>query len=257
MTQATDLADATASSDPEVGLAAVASLRALLESLEALQVDNAREPRLVLAADRRGPRGEQAGGPQEARRRAAAARAEGAVMFERFSKSAREVVVRAQAEAAALGQRADRHRRAAARRRRRRGPGGARARRARRDARGAARAGGVRRGLDGKALAAIGIDLDEIRRRAEESFGPGALERGPARARRPRAVHAAGAKKALELVAARGDRGRRRARSAPEHVLLGVLREGGAETLLRSVGAEPAVLREALSPAGSRRGRGA
>src|SRR5215208_947924 len=43
MTQATDLADATASSDPEVGLAAVASLRALLESLEALQVDNARE----------------------------------------------------------------------------------------------------------------------------------------------------------------------------------------------------------------------
>ena len=43
MTQATDLADATASKDPEVGLAAVASLRALLESLEALQVDNARE----------------------------------------------------------------------------------------------------------------------------------------------------------------------------------------------------------------------
>ena len=42
MTQATDLADATASKDPAVGLAAVASLRALLESLEALQVDNAR-----------------------------------------------------------------------------------------------------------------------------------------------------------------------------------------------------------------------
>jgi DNA-directed RNA polymerase specialized sigma24 family protein len=42
MTQATDLADATASNDPAVGLAAVASLRTLLESLEALQVDNAR-----------------------------------------------------------------------------------------------------------------------------------------------------------------------------------------------------------------------
>ena len=42
MTQATDLADATASKDPAVGLAAVASLRTLLESLEALQVDNAR-----------------------------------------------------------------------------------------------------------------------------------------------------------------------------------------------------------------------
>ena len=42
MTQATELADATASRDPAVGLAAVASLRSLLESLESLQVDNAR-----------------------------------------------------------------------------------------------------------------------------------------------------------------------------------------------------------------------
>ena len=41
-TQATELADATASRDPAVGLAAVASLRTLLESLEALQVRNAR-----------------------------------------------------------------------------------------------------------------------------------------------------------------------------------------------------------------------
>ena len=40
--EATKLADATASKDPQVGLAAVASLRRLLESLEALQVDNAR-----------------------------------------------------------------------------------------------------------------------------------------------------------------------------------------------------------------------
>jgi hypothetical protein len=43
MTQATELADATASRDPAVGLAAVASLRTLLESLEALQVTNARQ----------------------------------------------------------------------------------------------------------------------------------------------------------------------------------------------------------------------
>ena len=43
MNQATELADATASRDPAVGLAAVASLRTLLESLEALQVQNARE----------------------------------------------------------------------------------------------------------------------------------------------------------------------------------------------------------------------
>jgi hypothetical protein len=43
MNEATELADATASGDPAVGLAAVASLRRLLESLEALQVGNARE----------------------------------------------------------------------------------------------------------------------------------------------------------------------------------------------------------------------
>ena len=43
MTQATELADATASRDPAIGLAAVASLRTLLESLEELQVRNARE----------------------------------------------------------------------------------------------------------------------------------------------------------------------------------------------------------------------
>jgi hypothetical protein len=43
MTQATELADATASKDPAIGLAAVAALRELLESLEALQVANARE----------------------------------------------------------------------------------------------------------------------------------------------------------------------------------------------------------------------
>src|ERR1700745_2642979 len=33
---------------------------------------------------------------------------------------------------------------------------------------------------DAEALAAIGIDLDEIKRKVEESFGPGALERAPA-----------------------------------------------------------------------------
>jgi DNA-directed RNA polymerase specialized sigma24 family protein len=43
MTNATELADATSSTDPAVGLAAVAALRELLESLEALQVENARE----------------------------------------------------------------------------------------------------------------------------------------------------------------------------------------------------------------------
>ncbi|MEQ7005700.1 RNA polymerase subunit sigma-70 [Actinopolymorpha sp. B17G11] len=38
----TKLADATQSQDPEIGLAAVAALRGLVEALEAVQVDNAR-----------------------------------------------------------------------------------------------------------------------------------------------------------------------------------------------------------------------
>lgn len=42
MTEATELAGAASSADPATGLRAVASLRALLESLERLQVENAR-----------------------------------------------------------------------------------------------------------------------------------------------------------------------------------------------------------------------
>jgi len=43
MTEATKLASAAGSADPAVGLRAVLALRRLLESLEILQVDNARE----------------------------------------------------------------------------------------------------------------------------------------------------------------------------------------------------------------------
>jgi hypothetical protein len=43
MQQATEVAAQASSSDPSVGLRAVASLRALLESLEALQVGRARD----------------------------------------------------------------------------------------------------------------------------------------------------------------------------------------------------------------------
>ncbi|MGZ4203440.1 MAG: helix-turn-helix domain-containing protein [Thermoleophilaceae bacterium] len=43
MTEATELAGAASSTDPAVGLQAVASLRTLLETLERLQVENARE----------------------------------------------------------------------------------------------------------------------------------------------------------------------------------------------------------------------
>ncbi len=43
MSEATKLAGAASSKDPSVGLRAVCALRTLLESLEALQVENARE----------------------------------------------------------------------------------------------------------------------------------------------------------------------------------------------------------------------
>ena len=43
MTEATELAAAASSEDPRVGLQAVAALRRLLERLEALQVDHARD----------------------------------------------------------------------------------------------------------------------------------------------------------------------------------------------------------------------
>ena len=174
-------------------------------------------------------------------------------MFERFSKSAREVVERAQADATTLGRdRIDAEVILL-------GVAGGESRAAQVLAEHGATHRALREraasgGLDGQALAAIGIDLDEIRRRAEESFGPGALERGR-RARGGFVPFTPGAKKALELslreAIAAGDR-----EIGDEHVLLGLLRQGGAEALLRSAGAEPAVLREALSPAASRRGPG-
>ncbi len=43
MTDATEVAAAASNRDPAIGLSAVASLRELLESLEELQVGNARE----------------------------------------------------------------------------------------------------------------------------------------------------------------------------------------------------------------------
>ena len=174
-------------------------------------------------------------------------------MFERFSKGAREVVERAQAEGRALG-----HQQigttalllsVAA------GPSRAAQVLAEQGAtREALAAQASRTEIDGQALAAIGIDLDEIRRRAEASFGPGALDRGR-RDRGKFVPFSPEAKKTLELALreaiAAGDR-----EIGAEHVLLGLLREGGANALLLGTGADPAAVRAALSPAGSRRARG-
>jgi ATP-dependent Clp protease ATP-binding subunit ClpA len=104
---------------------------------------------------------------------------------------------------------------------------------------------------DASALDAIGIDLDAVRRRVEEAFGPGALDRGLAnrpcrrggRGRRMRTL-AGGfghipftprSKKVLELSLREALRlGHNYI--GPEHVLLGLLREGqglAAEILVR------------------------
>jgi len=79
---------------------------------------------------------------------------------------------------------------------------------------------------DADALRELGIDLEEVRRRAEEAFGPGALERtraGRRLAGRSGAIpFTPRAKKALELALhaalARGDNG-----IGAQHVLLGVI----------------------------------
>jgi ATP-dependent Clp protease ATP-binding subunit ClpA len=85
--------------------------------------------------------------------------------------------------------------------------------------------------LDPEALATLGINLDEVRRRVEGAFGPGAL--GPRRrgCRRGR-VRGAGeipftprAKKVLELALREAVHGGEREIRA-DHLLLGMLREG-------------------------------
>ena len=97
-------------------------------------------------------------------------------------------------------------------------------------------------GLDADALAAIGIDLGEVERRVEASFGAGALRGRPGRTR-----FAPKAKKALELALreaiALGDRG-----IGAEHVLLGILRDPGERVrgLLERHGHSPGTVREAV-----------
>ena len=81
---------------------------------------------------------------------------------------------------------------------------------------------------DAEALAAIGIDLDEIRRRIEESFGPGALDRVPLTPRGPlnwtgRLPMNDQAKMSLAL-ALKEARGLHHNYIGTEHLLLGLLR---------------------------------
>jgi ATP-dependent Clp protease ATP-binding subunit ClpA len=102
---------------------------------------------------------------------------------------------------------------------------------------------------DVAALRSIGVDLDEVRRRVEASFGPGALERRRRRYGR-RCGRVSGVpftpkgKQALQLALREAIRlGHRWI--GPEHVLLGLLRLDAMSTeLLRAQGIDPRQLRD-------------
>ena len=105
---------------------------------------------------------------------------------------------------------------------------------------------------DAAALGAIGIDLDEVRRRIEASFGPGALYWRPGPCRRARRMPlAAGhipfsprAKKVLEL-SLREALALKHHHIGTEHILLGLVREGEglAMLVLTRLGAGPQAIR--------------
>ena len=116
---------------------------------------------------------------------------------------------------------------------------------------------------DADALRSVGIDLDEVRRTVEESFGPGALERSTSGGRHLGAGHVpftAGAKKALELALREAIHLGHRS-IGTEHLLLGLVRDEGrsAARILAARGADrervrPQVLRQ-IAAGGDRPGR--
>jgi ATP-dependent Clp protease ATP-binding subunit ClpA len=108
-------------------------------------------------------------------------------------------------------------------------------------------------GLDAEALGAVGIDLDAVRARVEETFGPGALDApGPGRGKAvsghipftPRA------KKVLEL-SLREAVALKSPSIGDGHILLGVLREGEglAMKVIADRGIDAATLREEVRTA--------
>ena len=104
--------------------------------------------------------------------------------------------------------------------------------------------------LDPDALATIGIDLDEVRRRIEAAFGPGAIERtraGCGKAPGGRRPFTPRSKKVLEL-ALREALSLRHGYVGTEHILLGLLREGEgvAIAILERQGLASRAVREAV-----------
>jgi ATP-dependent Clp protease ATP-binding subunit ClpA len=116
---------------------------------------------------------------------------------------------------------------------------------------------------DADALRSVGIDLDEVRRTVEDTFGPGALERGATAGGRSWSGHVpltAGSKKALELALREAIHLGHRS-IGTEHLLLGLVRDDtcSAARILAARGADrervrAAVLRE-IAAGGDRPGR--
>ena len=216
MSDATEVAAAASSRDPAVGLAAVASLRRLLESLEELQVRNARAqgwswqqiadalgsagrrctrstagpgPRQpgrtvdVRTVHRDGPHGRRAGAAADARERG-----DGAIDTGHLLRALYAVPDNLAARWCWRGSRC-----------------GARTSRPTWPTR--RRPAPLDRPPDAEALAALGIDLDEVRRQVEEAFGPGALDRARAprgTARRAATSRSPGGEEGAGAGAARG-----------------------------------------------------
>jgi ATP-dependent Clp protease ATP-binding subunit ClpA len=116
---------------------------------------------------------------------------------------------------------------------------------------------------DAAALRAIGIDLDAVRRAIEENFGPGALQlpvaaapkrRGLLRRSRPRTStrghipFSPRSKKVLELSLREALRLKHNF-IGPEHIMLGILREGEgmAVRILTEAGVDPQRLRDEVT----------
>jgi ClpA/ClpB-like protein/ClpX C4-type zinc finger protein len=123
---------------------------------------------------------------------------------------------------------------------------------------------GPRPALDRDALATIGIDLDEVRRRIEEAFGAGALERAEARRRLSRRACDPGAmpvspllKRALDT-AVRDSASLGNRFAGGEHLVAGMcaVEESAAARMLRDCGIDPGGARasvlEGLRSAGRR-----
>jgi ATP-dependent Clp protease ATP-binding subunit ClpA len=106
--------------------------------------------------------------------------------------------------------------------------------------------------LDGEALAAVGIDVDQVRDSVEQSFGRGALDRVR---RRPKYGHIPFSRPAKQALvgALRVARtvSRRQARIDGIHLLISLLDsdDRGVSDLLQRSGVDPARLRAAASDA--------